>query len=291
LNDVQPNSENQKIIQKLFGLSLLPETKYNVAFFFCGEGGTGKSVCLYVLEKFIGSNNCCCVPLSNFSQKFSLYPLTVSLLNLVGELPTHSEGSFETIEGIFKDVTDGGLIPVERKNRDPEKARVIARNVFAGNSLPYFKDRSNAVWDRLRIIPFNVRFRNTPRQNPNLKLEIIEQELPAILNWALLGLVSLIHKNKTFPESPDGLKLKDEHRKFCDIERNFLEENYKESLDNHIESQLIYDRYRDWNRANGHNSKSQANFNQSVKRVFPKAFIADIRNPDRMRVWQNITQK
>lgn len=100
-------------------------------------------------------------------------------------------GVQKSTEGIFKDVTVGGIIPIERKNRDPENAHAIARCVFAGNHLPDFRDRSGGVWDRMRIIPFEKIIRGSVEDNPSLKYELIE-ELPGILNWAICSLSGLL---------------------------------------------------------------------------------------------------
>jgi hypothetical protein len=168
LADVQPDPADQGVLQMLFGLSLIPETRYNVAFLFFGEGGTGKSVMLTILVGVVGSENVCCVPLACFAQRFQTQPLVEKLLNVVGDMPTASDyGSMETIEGVFKDVCGGGIIKVEMKFQHPVDAPATARNVFATNSLPRFCDRSRAVWDRLRIIPFDVVFRGTASECPS----------------------------------------------------------------------------------------------------------------------------
>ena len=204
LSEVQPSEENRERLQMLAGLALVSDCRYNVAFFLCGEAGTGKSVFMNVLAHLVGEDNCCAIPLASLAARFGKTPLTEKLLNIVGDLPTMPEsGSANSVEGFFKQITAGEEIPVERKGVDAYKAPAIARMVFATNSMPYVADRSKAIWDRLRIIPFNQRIRETKEQNPNLAAEIVAAELPGVLNWALVGLAKL-RKLRQFPECPEG---------------------------------------------------------------------------------------
>ena len=272
LSEVQPDLSNRESLQMMFGLALVPETRYQVAFILYGEGGTGKSVCIHVLTHLVGLQNICAVPLSKFANKFGLAPLTTKLLNIVGDLPLSPEdGSIVAVEGIFKDVVEGGVIAIEEKMKNPCEAPAIARCVFATNGLPYFSDKSNGVWDRLRVIGFNQRFRDTPADNKNLKFEIAAEELPGIFNWALAGLAKL-KKLRRFPDTTEGEALRREHRNACDHERVFLAEHCAEEDGARTETPFLYFHYSEWMCDNGYRAIGEAKFAQSIKRVFPKAF-------------------
>ena len=132
LTGVQPNEQDRTVLQKLCGLALVPNTTFNVAFFFFGPGGCGKSVFLFVLTHLVGHVNVCCLPLSEFTQRFKTWLLTTNLLNIVGDMPTESESGqgLHHNEGMFKDVCDGGLVPVEHKHQEPFSAPAIARCIF-----------------------------------------------------------------------------------------------------------------------------------------------------------------
>ncbi len=287
--DVQPSRAGRDILQLLCGLALVPDTRYEVIFLLFGEAGTGKTTFTEILKAVVGPANVCCLPLNKFTEKHSTHLLTENLLNVVGDLPT-SDGhvSLHQIEGILKDVASGGTIPVERKNKDPMTAPAIARCVFASNSLPAFADRSNGIWDRLRIIPFDQRFRGTSKHNPNLKEEILSEELPGIFNWALEGLIKL-RSLRRFPEHPEGQELASQHRLSCDHERQFLTENYEEQNGSYVNKSELYENYRSFCSNNGFRAKNAANFGREVKRIFRSAEEDRIRtSTDRPRIWRNI---
>lgn len=227
LQEVQPNAEDHAVLRMLMGLSLIPDTSYNVVFFLYGEGGCGKSVFLETLRKLVGEENCCCVPLCNLQRHFNVIGLTTSLLNVVGDMPTEDGfSSHRAVEGMLKDIASGGTIHVEEKFKQGYDAPVTARCIFATNSLPFFADRSQAMGDRIRIIPFTQRFRGTEQEDPMLR-ERLAEELPGIFNIALKGLAEL-KKRKRFPDTMSGKQLKDNHLNRCASERIFLRERVRQ---------------------------------------------------------------
>lgn len=272
LLDVQPDPEAREAIQMLMGLCLVADTSYNVFFLLHGRGGEGKSVFLHILINLVGAANVCHVPFSKFGDKFSIGLLTEHLLNVIGEGDTElpRDAGLGRIEGVLKDACDGGLMPVEHKFQEPGQARATARCIAASNSLPSFYDRSEAIWDRLRVIPFTERIRGTAKENPKLRERIIEDELPGIFNFAAAGLAKL-RKLTRFPETPAGAAMKAEHRARCDHEREFLTEHYAEGGDSDaVPTQALYTDYRSWMNQRNYHAQGEGNFGNSVQRVFPR---------------------
>lgn len=273
LLDVQPDPDAREAIQMLMGLCLVPDTSYNVFFLLHGRGGEGKSVFLHILVNLVGTANVCHVPFSKFGDKFSIGLLTEHLLNVIGEGDTElpRDAGLGRIEGVLKDACDGGLLPVEHKFQEPGHARATARCIAASNSLPAFYDRSEAIWDRLRVIPFAERIRGTAKENPKLRERIAEDELPGVFNFAVAGLAKL-RKLTRFPETPAGAAMKDEHRARCDHEREFLTEHYAEaggSDNDNVPTQALYREYRRWMGERSYHAQGEGNFGNSVQRVFP----------------------
>ena len=268
LQGVQPDPATRDMLQMLMGLCLVPDTSYEVFFVFYGNGGCGKSVFLHTLEHVVGKANICALPLSKFGEKHSAHMLTESLVNIVGDLPT-SDGkmSLHSIEGILKDAVSGGLISCEKKNQQPYQAHAISRCIFATNSLPTFADRTDGIWDRIRIVPFDIKFRDTDRQNPNLKREIQQQELPGVFNWAVQGLAKL-RNLRQFPRGPRGEEERARHRDGCDHEAQFLRDTYQQRNGSFVVGQQIYSEYRQFCYDNGYRPKNAANFASDLRRVF-----------------------
>jgi putative DNA primase/helicase len=273
LAEVLPDQETRETVQMMAGLCLVPDTRFNIFFVLFGPAGTGKSTLLGILYDVIGPRNVCHVPFGKFGDKFSVGLLTEHLVNLIGEGDTElpKDVGLGRVEGLLKDISDGGILPVERKFQEPGKARATARCLLATNSLPTFYDKSEAIWDRMRVLPFEVRIRGTGRENPALRREIAESELPGILNWALHGLAKL-RRLKRFPECPRGKELKELHRAHCDHEREFLAETVEAGSEEDVmPTQAIYHLYRNWMMVRKYNAVGENRFSQNVTRIFPNA--------------------
>ncbi len=261
-----PDVEVRKTVMALFGLALVPDTSYEVCFFLSGEAGTGKSTMAKVLQQFVSDDNCCSLEPANFTDKFQTWVLGEKLLNIVGELPEATTDKMREGEHIFKDSISGGKIHYEKKHMDSLNVPCRARHVFATNVLPQFFDKSEAIWDRLIIIPFTERIRNmADRKLDYAKTLIIE--LPGIFNKALAALGHLRTLNR-FPEAPACLAAKMEHRERCDHEAVFIRETFVAAPNLALDYMTAYETYRKYLTSNGYSIRSSGTFKAAMERIF-----------------------
>lgn len=288
LATVLPDPAVQDAALMMMGLAIVPDTSYNVAFFLSGPAGTGKTTFLEILQELVGQENCCHVDLLSMDKNFKLFPLTECLLNVVGELPTEDpQGRMRYVEGLFKDTTSGAMVDAEKKYKDTVAARCIARHVFATNTLPVFFDKSDGIWDRLIILPFQTRIRGTAREIRNFK-DKLKPELPGILNKALAALARLRAQGQKFPEPEACRMAKQEHRDRCDIDAVYLRENY--SLLEGYGGTGVADGYRKYLKyleENGLSHRSSITFQLAVQRVFGVK-ARPISKEDRTRVFPGL---
>ena len=281
------NEDSRTALQMMFGYVLSGKFDKNIGFFLIGRGGDGKSVAAHILRKLVGESQTCCLPFANLGDRFSSYLLTEHKLNLVEELPVSAEVyNISDAEKIFKMVTDGAVIPVERKYHTPQEKRAKARCVFLANELPSFVDRSNGLWDRLIVLPFTRRFRDTDSEMPNLKYEL-EAELPGIFNWSIAGARKL-ETMVRFPVPPMSAEYLEKHRLACDHEAAFLRENVIAVPDGFCPKQELYQIYRQWTEAHGYKPFGADRFNAAVKAAFPDVWEKRQRSPYDRMVWMGI---
>ena len=270
LMDVQPDEEMRDMLQMLMGLCLVPVTKYARFWIFYGNGGTGKSTFLKILKMVIGAENCCSLSLLDMQDRFALWPLAECLVNLVEELQTDDKfGSIRFVEDRFKNMVSGGDISIERKGRDRTEAKSLARHLFACNNLPIFADRSDGLWDRLMIVPFDQRIRNTSKEVLDFEKTLID-ELPGILNFALAGLAKL-KRLERFPEPKPCMDAKTEHRERCDLDSVWIRDNFVRDDNPYTGFVLLsnaYDAYRKFLVSNGLYQRTSVTFQDLVARVF-----------------------
>ncbi|MBO4513778.1 MAG: hypothetical protein J5746_13545 [Victivallales bacterium] len=282
-----PDPALQRCVQQMLGLLLVPDTSYNICFFCYGDGGTGKSTFADILRAVICEGNVCRFPLLKFDDKFSTWVLAESLVDIVGEMPTEDpQGKLRSIEGDFKDAVSGGTLTIEKKGKDITFAKCTARFVFCCNTLPIFFDKSEGIWDRLIIIPFEQRFRGSASEVRDIKATIIPDELPGIFNFALAGLADLRGFTR-FPEPAACEAAKQYHRDRCDFDGTFLRENFSVKEGTETPVSYAYEKYKAELLANGLATRSSPTFQQAVARIFGLRPVKRSSN-DATRVWRNL---
>jgi P4 family phage/plasmid primase-like protien len=294
LDRVCPQDDVFMTVNHMMGVLLADVQKYEVFWQLYGKGANGKTVLLDIIEALVGRQNVCRVGLEALSPgtRFQTFPLVTAKVNISGELPTDmGSSSMAAMEGEFKHAVSGGNIEVERKGVDKTLDRCRARFVMSGNSLPTFIDRSEAIWRRNRIIPFDVQIPPEER-DPDLARHIIENELPGIFNWALQGLAQVVEMNR-IPESSRGETMKAQHRETCDHEHTFLSEKYEQAGAEHKQKAIdLYQMYREWCYEHGYRPKGEGKFKERVLDVFPGANYGTIRiNASVAKGYTGIVQK
>jgi phage/plasmid-associated DNA primase len=144
--------------------------------------------------------------------------------------------------------------------------------MFNANTPPRFVDRSEGVWRRLILLPFNVRI---PEKDRRPELATVgwwtkSGELPGILNWSLEGLQRLRARKFQFT-TPEVCRIAaDQHRTDCNPARAFLLECYVRHDDGVVPAREVYDAYRCWCDLNGYRSTLASHtFGREVVRLWP----------------------
>lgn len=88
-------------------------------------------------------------------------------------------------EALIKQLTGGDTITARFMRAEWFDFRPQFKVWLATNHKPLVRGTDNAIWDRLRLIPFDVRIPEAQRDQH--LLATLRAELPGILNWALEG--------------------------------------------------------------------------------------------------------
>jgi P4 family phage/plasmid primase-like protien len=266
--NLEGDVERISLLQEFFGYTLLNSTDAQKFIFLVGEGANGKSVVLAGLHAMLGQDNVSTVPLEKFGERFAMAQTLGKLVNVcpeVGELD-------KTAEGTLKSFVSGDRMTFEKKGIDAFSARPTARLVLSTNNVPRFSDRSEGVWRRLLLVPFNrqvpVGERVAGMDKPEFWLGA--GEVPGILNWALEGLKRLKANGMQFTDPAVCRAALHEHRADSDPCRAFLEEHYAVEPDAPpLPAACLYQEFRGWCEQNGYNHIPTANaFGRQVRRVF-----------------------
>lgn len=173
--------EDISLGQEIVGYCLRPGNELQCAFICWGGGANGKSVMLNVITALLGRRNVSSEPLQDLCSKtFSPAQLWGKVANICADIPLKPV----KYAGKFKELTGGDQTKGERKFKNPFYFENQAKLVFSCNQLPEVDDMTLAFWRRWIVIEFPNCFEG--REDRRL-LEKLSQELPGILNWALVG--------------------------------------------------------------------------------------------------------
>lgn len=179
LAERQPDEATQMQVQEMFGYCLFLDINYHSFFFLYGDGGTGKSTCVKVLEHLVGERNIKSMELEDLDNPFTRNGLVGKSLYLCKEL---TASSFKHI-GLIKAIVSGDRISADVKygrgfDFIPKGRLVMESNVIAAtpDSSSGFSRRFIQIsWEKpIEVIDYGLE-------------EKLMKEAAGILNWAIEG--------------------------------------------------------------------------------------------------------
>lgn len=181
------DSEQQELLQLMFGAALFGiSALWHVVFLWLGQGRTGKSTLLQILQALFDPASVCALSPYRWDSEYYTVQLAGRRLNVVGEVdPDRPLPAAD-----FKNTIGRDLIAGRHPTHRPVFFRNEATHVFAGNSLPVTRDRSSAFFARWICLEFSNPIPRA-KQIPDLADQIIANELPAVLHWACMGALTL----------------------------------------------------------------------------------------------------
>jgi len=255
------DSERMKLIGEMLGYCLTPSCKFHKSFMLVGEGSNGKSVLLDIMDYIWGSKNISDVDICELDKPFARVSLFGKLINKSSEI----EGNLKTTS-FFKKIVSGDMLDGEFKNKDRFSFPSTTKLIFAMNSLPVTKDKSDGLYRRLCIIPFNKQFKG---DEIDIDLsEKLKSEADGIFFFALQGLKRL-HKQKKFTESVEVNNKLEEYKLDSNPVKQYMEEKYivVEDESKGIKSGDLYESYIVWCGDNGFMKMNNVNFGKELKRL------------------------
>lgn len=255
IHEVVPDKENLLLVQEMMGYSLTSFNNAKKAFIFNGQGDTGKSTVLNIIEDMVTSKHIANIPIQGLGSRFNTAELFGKLVNIYADLPSTPirDGS------MLKVLTGNDKVQAERKGQDPFTFRNKAKFIFSCNGLPpNYGDRSDAFYNRLIIIPFD---NSVPKekQDPHLR-DKLNKELDYIFNWALEGLERLIDNDFIFTENKATLEATEEYKLYSNSVLVFVKECCELDPKVYVASTELYNEYKEYCFENGFSPVSSIKF-------------------------------
>ena len=188
------------LIEEVIGYTFYRRNELRKAFMLKGKRHNGKSTFLDMLAHLLGEDNISSLDLSDLSHEYKASGLFGKLANLGDDI----EDEFIPSAGVFKKVVSGDRINTNVKFAAPIEFNPYCKLIFSGNTIPRLgrgRD-SDAIVDRLVIIPFNASFnKHTKGFSPFIKYQLRSQEcMEYLVKIGIEGLKRVL-KNNAFTTS------------------------------------------------------------------------------------------
>ena len=142
----------EQLLYEAIGYSFIKTSSLQKAFLLFGGGRNGKSTFLDIIKEICGYENCTSVNFKDLGEKFRVAELYNKLVSLSGDISAQPLKDSD----LFKQITGGDEITIERKNQHPFTDTVFATLFFSANKLPRTPDTTFGFYRKLVIIPFNA---------------------------------------------------------------------------------------------------------------------------------------
>jgi putative DNA primase/helicase len=210
-------------LQRAIGYTLTGSTQEQCLFILHGVTKTGKSTFLATLRNLLGPYGQQ-ADMESFMHK-DRAEVRNDLADLAGArfvCALEAQEGRRLAESLIKQMTGGSDVLKARFLYEEHFTFKPQFKIFLGtNHKPVIKDTDDAIWERLRLVPFTVQIPEAER-DPDLE-ERLRDELPGILAWAVQGCLAWQrHKGLQAPSAVK--KATKDYREEMDTLGAFLQE-------------------------------------------------------------------
>jgi putative DNA primase/helicase len=261
LERVLPSAELRAFFKMLCGYAISGDVSEHVLPVLYGTGANGKSTVLNALLAVAGDYGMQAAPDLLVSKKGS-HPTEVADLfgmRLVASIEV--EDGHRLAESLVKQLTGGDKVRARRMRQDFWQFDPTHKVFMAVNHKPEVRGTDNAIWRRLRLIPFTE---TIPAAEQDKKLpERLEAELSGILRWAVEGCLEWQREGLQAPA--EVRKATVAYRSEMDVIGAFLADECEIGPDYRASFKAVYASYSEWCVEGGERPEKQRRFNARLK--------------------------
>ena len=184
LQGIMPSQSEIDTLQEYAGYGLLHwDVPLHKALFCIGPTASGKSTTLEAIQKLYGQVSHAS-PHQLVNGRFGAAELEGSWVNIRSDI----SGALLKDIGLFKELVAGDKVYIERKFEQGYSYRPTAKHIYSANQLPDVEIDDDAFYRRILLVSFPTTIPRGQRVQRDKLDTRLEQELDAILRWAVEGL-------------------------------------------------------------------------------------------------------
>lgn len=267
-------------IRRAIGWSLTGVVKERALFFLHGHAGkNGKTTMVEAIMKLVGNYGESCygygrkVGAETFMKSRNMEDNQRKAATLAGPrfiCTSEVDEEHRLNEQLIKDITGGDTIEGRRLYQEAFTFKPQFKPWMYGNHKPEIRGTDDAIWSRVRLIPFEVSFRGREDLELGGKLEA---ELSGILNWAIEGCLDWQRNGLQPPAKIQAAT--DEYREEMDVFGPFIRECCVIHRNVEVRANDLWNAYKAWCMENSQREQNQTKFG---KYLSSKGFIVERSN-------------
>ena len=259
LNFIVPEWDDREMLLQYSGYCLTRDTKQQKFLMLTGEGGSGKSTTIDLIQNAVGEGNTSNITLMDLTGKsrFSSYGLMGKLLNSCADLEINAlEDTSVLKKAIGEDKIKG-----EAKGKQEFYFRNYAKMLYSTNEIPVVKaERSNGFYRRLLILTMN---RTPEKKNPHLG-ELLQKQVGYFIMLSVAALERM-YQHGTITESIASINSVNQTRDDSDSVEAWLNAETTRNRDAREARSTLYDSYTDYCTEWGRTALSKMSFFKAMR--------------------------
>ena len=237
------NRDLINFIQRALGWALTGDTSSQAMFILYGNGANGKSTFINTVMKLMG-DYATSTPTETFMQKKG-DQASNDIARLKGTRfvsAMEAEYGVKLAEAVIKRLTGDDVISARFLYGEFFDFLPTFKIFMATNHKPKIGGMDNAIWRRIRMVPFEVSFEEK-KQDKKLSKKL-ENELPGILAWIVEG--TLKWQKEGLGNTPAVMEATSAYRHEMSAIETFLEEVCIKKETGMVRSSFLYNAYKKW---------------------------------------------
>lgn len=241
-------------MQRALGYSITGSQDERCFFIAWGEAGAnGKSTVLETVQDLLGPGYAQMSSMDVITSSTNDNRVQAALAKLQGARfvsMNEAEENQRLSEALIKQLTGGDTVQACYKYKNPFEYKPVFKLWIRTNEKPVIYSQSNAIWDRVKLIPFA---RSIPKERRLPRSEVdsrLRAELPGILAWLVKGCSAWL-KAGHLVDPPEVTAAVQGYRVDSDIVRSFVDESIEPKAGNKLKTRDAYQAFVMWCKEGG----------------------------------------
>lgn len=257
LRFIAPDQDDREMILQFCGYCLNRDVSQQKFMILNGEGGSGKSTLIRMIEEMIGSDNISNISLTELTQRFASFGLLGKLLNSCADLEISALEDTSTLKKALGEDRLRG----EQKGKDAVSFKSYAKMIFSTNELPLIKaERTNGFYRRLMIMTMN--------RVPEKKRSDFFTELSSQVDYFIhitVDALQRMYQSGHIMESSSSVRAINQMKFDSDTVEAWLQESAYRVKGERVERSVCYTKYSSYCEENERQSLSRTNFYKALR--------------------------